>query len=130
MYFFFLMIRRPPRSTRTDTLFPYTTLFRSPPERQLRRLDADQADLPFVGENEGVAVDDRHRLGAGGDFEAERARAFGCRRPGHSLGECSRRRGKQQAEKQEQRTQGGYACDSSSAALQPLRPKKDRKRVV
>src|SRR3546814_8694087 len=28
-YFFFLMIRRPPGSTRTDTLFPYTTLFRS-----------------------------------------------------------------------------------------------------
>src|SRR3546814_18317256 len=27
--FFFLRIRRPPRSTRTDTLFPYTTLFRS-----------------------------------------------------------------------------------------------------
>src|SRR3546814_15112082 len=26
---FFFMIRRPPRSTRTDTLFPYTTLFRS-----------------------------------------------------------------------------------------------------
>src|SRR3546814_4302351 len=34
--FFFLRIRRPPRSTRTDTLFPYTTLFRrtcaAPPE--------------------------------------------------------------------------------------------------
>src|SRR3546814_2037623 len=30
--FFFLMIRRPPRSTRTDTPFPYTTLFRSRPE--------------------------------------------------------------------------------------------------
>src|SRR3546814_5918289 len=30
MLVFFLMIRRPPRSTRTDTLFPYTTLFRSP----------------------------------------------------------------------------------------------------
>src|SRR3546814_6728127 len=29
MLFCFLMIRRPPRSTRTDTLFPYTTLFRS-----------------------------------------------------------------------------------------------------
>src|SRR3546814_10805284 len=29
LYLFFLMIRRPPRSTRTDTLFPYTTLFRS-----------------------------------------------------------------------------------------------------
>src|SRR3546814_15449003 len=30
------MIRRPPRSTRTDTLFPYTTLFRSPRLRRLR----------------------------------------------------------------------------------------------
>src|SRR3546814_4030678 len=29
LFLFFLMIRRPPRSTRTDTLFPYTTLFRS-----------------------------------------------------------------------------------------------------
>src|SRR3546814_10622911 len=29
VYVFFLLIRRPPRSTRTDTLFPYTTLFRS-----------------------------------------------------------------------------------------------------
>src|SRR3546814_14979680 len=28
-FLFFVMIRRPPRSTRTDTLFPYTTLFRS-----------------------------------------------------------------------------------------------------
>src|SRR3546814_20856675 len=32
MCFFVLMTRRPPRSTRTDTLFPYTTLFRSPLE--------------------------------------------------------------------------------------------------
>src|SRR3546814_10719721 len=32
------MIRRPPRSTRTDTLFPYTTLFRSPPEQHVRRV--------------------------------------------------------------------------------------------
>src|SRR3546814_13584271 len=30
------MIRRPPRSTRTDTLFPYTTLFRSPAGMALR----------------------------------------------------------------------------------------------
>src|SRR3546814_17157568 len=29
LFVFFLLIRRPPRSTRTDTLFPYTTLFRS-----------------------------------------------------------------------------------------------------
>src|SRR3546814_12951006 len=33
---FFLMIRRPPRSTRTDTLFPYTTLFRSSASDLLR----------------------------------------------------------------------------------------------
>src|SRR3546814_16905042 len=35
-FFFFLMIRRPPRSTRTDTLFPYTTLFRSGPSPSRR----------------------------------------------------------------------------------------------
>src|SRR3546814_13545578 len=29
VFLFFFMVRRPPRSTRTDTLFPYTTLFRS-----------------------------------------------------------------------------------------------------
>src|SRR3546814_17221700 len=37
LLFFFLMIRRPPRSTRTDTLFPYTTLFRSHTQLQLLR---------------------------------------------------------------------------------------------
>src|SRR3546814_4363329 len=47
------MVRRPPRSTRTDTLFPYTTLFRSPPPghavavhrrnaRRRRRLSRDR----------------------------------------------------------------------------------------
>src|SRR3546814_4859928 len=35
--FFFLVIRRPPRSTRTDTLFPYTTLFRSTCRRRFGR---------------------------------------------------------------------------------------------
>src|SRR3546814_8295934 len=43
MFFVFvLMIRRPPRSTRTDTLFPYTTLFRSQPEHQ--QATADQLE--------------------------------------------------------------------------------------
>src|SRR3546814_8656870 len=37
MSVFFLMIRRPPRSTRTVTLFPYTTLFRSRPFDSLNR---------------------------------------------------------------------------------------------
>src|SRR3546814_5536312 len=45
---FFLRIWRPPRSTRTDTLFPYTTLFRS--ERAKAALDGSTAasDLPNV----------------------------------------------------------------------------------
>src|SRR3546814_5952781 len=46
-FFFFLMIRRPPRSTRTDTLFPYTTLFRSIRDifRGRRRFDQIQKSL-------------------------------------------------------------------------------------
>src|SRR3546814_11751983 len=40
LFLFFLMIRRPPRSTRTDTLFPYTTLFRSADARERRRVAA------------------------------------------------------------------------------------------
>src|SRR3546814_1725331 len=62
--FLFLMIRRPPRSTRTDTLCPYTTLFRSPP----------RADGHHGGK------------GRGGD-EAHRADPRGRRRgvPAHGL---------------------------------------------
>src|SRR3546814_1449725 len=43
------MIRRPPRSTRTDTLFPYTTLFRSPDiETDLVHVCAEHRDLDRV----------------------------------------------------------------------------------
>src|SRR3546814_12225804 len=38
------MIRRPPRSTRTDTLFPYTTLFRSSPDAMFRYLQMETGD--------------------------------------------------------------------------------------
>src|SRR3546814_3574025 len=48
---FFLMIRRPPRSTRTDTLFPYTTLCRSNHRARVdrihRNLDAEFLELDF-----------------------------------------------------------------------------------
>src|SRR3546814_19804705 len=49
---FFLMIRRPPRSTRTDTLFPYTTLFRSfrRAEREKMIGDGGGAADGFAGE--------------------------------------------------------------------------------
>src|SRR3546814_13901434 len=82
--FFFLRIRRPPRSTRTDTLFPYTTLFRSGRRiagagvdagergparrvpRQFARADREPAD--GAGEGEGGAGPhcrrDRHDIGA------------------------------------------------------------------
>src|SRR3546814_18913977 len=50
------MIRRPPRSTRTDTLFPYTTLFRSPQRdafgNHVRSVIAQQQDVR-------IAVEDR-----------------------------------------------------------------------
>src|SRR3546814_15206237 len=48
MCIFFLMIRRPPRSKRTDTLFPYTTLFRSPDDggRAADRHRAGGQELP------------------------------------------------------------------------------------
>src|SRR3546814_13515225 len=45
--FFFLMIRRPPRSTRTDTLFPYTTLFRS---RLQHQQAANDDAAPVIGQ--------------------------------------------------------------------------------
>src|SRR3546814_18272064 len=57
--FFFLMIRRPPRSTRTDTLFPYTTLFRSL-ARGARRLDRPRPRRGMVeqfGLRHGLAID-------------------------------------------------------------------------
>src|SRR3546814_9989213 len=72
--FFFLMIRRPPRSTRTDTLFPYTTLFRSRPlqggARRLQRHPAEGARRPF-----------RRSL----------RRAAPCACPHRSVGLCARR---------------------------------------
>src|SRR3546814_5024732 len=48
IHFFFLMIRRPPRSTRTDTLFPYSTLFRSAEMQAPGRFAtvADKIDRP------------------------------------------------------------------------------------
>src|SRR3546814_16029430 len=60
IFFFFLMIRRPPRSTRTDTLFPYTTLFRS--EQPL----IAQMDIQFFAAHAGLD-DTVEILGIDGD---------------------------------------------------------------
>src|SRR3546814_14439137 len=56
LLFFFLMIRRPPRSTRTDTLFPYTTLFRSDAQRAVQL-----AVPPALAERRGRHEHRRHR---------------------------------------------------------------------
>src|SRR3546814_13439075 len=85
--FFFLMIRRPPRSTRTDTLFPYTTLFRSAGPGQ-------RADDPGAGSAGVQPVPDRARLRglpfrrlrrpvAGADGRAAAVGAAGWARPQH-----------------------------------------------
>src|SRR3546814_13840929 len=75
------MIRRPPRSTRTDTLFPYTTLFRSslPRPRQRRKLDggAEQRADTLVDLQRRKAHS-RHARGLlPGRVEARRRRAGG-----------------------------------------------------
>src|SRR3546814_1105104 len=65
------MIRRPPRSTRTDTLFPYTTLCRSQPEAALQPLGGAQDavdQLGAVGRGEGERLAEHaqgHRAGPG-----------------------------------------------------------------
>src|SRR3546814_19372749 len=47
LLFLFLMILRPPRSTRTDTLFPYTTLFRSPVSTKSRSPQMNTKQMPL-----------------------------------------------------------------------------------
>src|SRR3546814_11789846 len=76
--FFFLMIRRPPRSTRTDTLFPYTTLFRSRKLRDLSRVPDADPRLPAAHQAVGGRSARVARDGAGGG----RAGARGDRRAG------------------------------------------------
>src|SRR3546814_1255460 len=56
---FFLMIRRPPRSTRTDTLFPYTTLFRS-----LRRMVVAIGPAPHTNAYQSRTGHRRHACNA------------------------------------------------------------------
>src|SRR3546814_1882903 len=71
------MIRRPPRSTRTDTLFPYTTLFRSQPRLQPQAVARAKADgkHPVVGKQR---FGNHGRIDGGqADFEPVLARIAG-----------------------------------------------------
>src|SRR3546814_19952303 len=82
--FCFLMIRRPPRSTRTDTLFPYTTLFRSRAVEQraeqpgFRTVEASEFVLHGqrqwrLGEQQHLVV--KHHAGGAGDAAGKIGRA-------------------------------------------------------
>src|SRR3546814_21028634 len=83
------MIRAPPRSTRTDTLFPYTTLFRSPLTGILVERPAVIGDVPVVGARH---IDHRMMPRAARDLEvlaqnlAHRLERAGRRRP-HRIGD-------------------------------------------
>src|SRR3546814_17493499 len=70
--FFFLMIRRPPRSTRTDTLFPYTTLFRSPASRRQGRRASTESLCRSCWREDQIARDDDPHREAGPDRERRR----------------------------------------------------------
>src|SRR3546814_15254019 len=79
-FFVFLRIRRPPRSTRTDTLFPYTTLFRSAQDALALEIAAQeghrmalqrQARRLVIGEH---MLDHRRRRQRGVLLEAELVR--------------------------------------------------------
>src|SRR3546814_9061056 len=71
MLLFLLMIRPPPRSTRTDTLFPYTTLFLSSPARRRARSRAPRGSS-------------RAHIGGGNDARAARRRPAARRATGSS----------------------------------------------
>src|SRR3546814_556794 len=76
--FFFLIIRRPPRSTLTDTLFPYTTLFRS------------NGGRPF-GRHTGAVPADRPRRAGPGTLPFGRRGCPRLRQPLHGTGETASR---------------------------------------
>src|SRR3546814_16977715 len=94
---FFLMIRRPPRSTRTDTLFPYTTLCRSRGDRHGRDTARQRAGVDRIGRPQHPRPDfpssrALRRHGAGGRVQCRTARRAGAadrrrlRRPCRQVG--------------------------------------------
>src|SRR3546814_10850939 len=51
------MIRRPPRSTRTDTLFPYTTLFRSPKYSPTYNFEKEEVEEKIISKVDNTYID-------------------------------------------------------------------------
>src|SRR3546814_12587951 len=100
---FILMLRRPPRSTRTDTLFPYTTLFRSVVDHLRKgQRDHDEVDAGGAqrdgadgerhhgGQHHGRQPDDQHRLAAADrDGPGEKGRALEGVQGGDEIGRAA-----------------------------------------
>src|SRR3546814_11860822 len=87
---FFLMIRRPPRSTRTDTLFPYTTLFRSEGRGDPARLDHPSgARLQHRGAELGQGAHRRRRCQRIASAQAVLRRRAQCRGMRFDIGSAS-----------------------------------------
>src|SRR3546814_14838787 len=99
LFFFFLMIRRPPRSTRTDTLFPYTTLFRSDPAHAAAVCAAGRG-APAAARADPAA----HRCGRRAGLAREFDLAFGA-------AAAARGRGRRSAERRVG-DEGGSTCRS------------------
>src|SRR3546814_113399 len=82
---FFLMIRRPPRSTRTDTLFPYTTLFRSAEAKQV-----DSVAGAVMLQDCFVAIGNVRAYTNSGDRARQRAQEVDQTQPHHAAtGSCA-----------------------------------------
>src|SRR3546814_2128106 len=80
------MIRRPPRSTRTDTLFPYTTLFRSADAGDELQRHHGQVALGGDPENDGHGGREHQRRGGGEEHHDRRRLAAGGEEQGGKLG--------------------------------------------
>src|SRR3546814_17347505 len=113
------MIRRPPRSTRTDTLFPYTTLFRSRGRagRAGHRDPADhrRPDRPAVRE----LLDERVRADPGARPAVERQGAAGA---GETAGRHGLRAPRRARFLRRPRRPGHQLVDPARAAAQPGQP--------
>src|SRR3546814_10527115 len=69
VFLFFLMIRRPPRSTRTDTRFPYTTLFRSSTAYLYSSYDEECEAQPTARDKIMILGGGPNRIGQGIEFD-------------------------------------------------------------
>src|SRR3546814_2139452 len=116
------MIRRPPRSTRTDTLFPYTTLFRSSdrpspglsvsPEEPGDEVDRRAGGAVASERHEDDPVADRHAAVPAAMLADEQAIRKSC---------AHRRRGEGQAKRRHMRSQRIIGTDGRSDLLRLLR---------